>query len=478
MTSQDDFDPRMYRPTKGRYQHHDPPTGQPVDVDVLYATPIEDARGATGPGSTRTYAYSDARSRREPRRPNPADRQRDAYARSKDKEEFDRLCQEIGQGVSQVSEALARGLSGAGGAIGEVIGQAVEGYRANQTRSREQAELARRQMEIDARFGKIGSLRTSGFIRCVIGGMTTFSFGTALVGTLTMSAVQGMPSYLIGAAIVGTLFALSATVLSGGIKRIKEADQMKALKRIMGPREAVTITEIARMTGQKLKKVLGAIQRLIAEGRLPQGHLDAEQTTLMVTDEAYRHYLALRESERARRMGENAQRTGAAAPPTGGPVIASDDLPPKVAAFLRSGNAYLEQFRQLDLGISDEAVSQRIVRIEDIVGRILARAKEEPAVIDQLGRFADYYLPTTVKLLTAYDALEEQTVQGDNIESSRREIESTLDVLLQAYEKLLDATFADLSMNVSSEISVLNTVLAQEGLTRSPFDAIPDDRKE
>ncbi len=253
---------------------------------------------------------------------------------------------------------------------------------------------------------------------------------------------------------------------------------MKALKRIMGPREAVTITEIARMTGQKLKKVLGAIQRLIAEGRLPQGHLDAEQTTLMVTDEAYRHYLALRESERARRMGENAQRTGAAAPPTGGPVIASDDLPPKVAAFLRSGNAYLEQFRQLDLGISDEAVSQRIVRIEDIVGRILARAKEEPAVIDQLGRFADYYLPTTVKLLTAYDALEEQTVQGDNIESSRREIESTLDVLLQAYEKLLDATFADLSMNVSSEISVLNTVLAQEGLTRSPFDAIPDDRKE
>ena len=80
-----------------------------------------------------------------------------------------------------------------------------------------------------------------------------------------------------------------------------------------------------------------------------------------------------------------------------------------------------------------------------------------------------------MKLLTAYDALEEQQVQGENIKSSRREIESTLDVLIQAYEKLLDDTFADLSMDVSSEISVLNVILAQEGLTESPFDSKPED---
>ncbi len=60
-------------------------------------------------------------------------------------------------------------------------------------------------------------------------------------------------------------------------------------------------------------------------------------------------------------------------------------------------------------------------------------------------------------------------MQGENIATSRREIEQTLDVLQSAFEKLLDATFEDLSFDVSSDISVLNTILAQEGLTESPF---------
>ena len=244
----------------------------------------------------------------------------------------------------------------------------------------------------------------------------------------------------------------------------------------MGTREAVPIAEIARATGQRPEKIRAALQKLIAKGCLPQGRLDDEGATLMVTDAAYDHYRSLKEAERARRVEERARRAPQkAAPSSGSPRTPDDGLSPETRAFLESGNRYLRRFRELDVAISDEAVSQRIVAIEGVVGRILARAKEEPAVISQLGRFADYYLPTTVKLLSAYDALEKQAVQGENIESSRREIESTLDVLLRAYEKLLDATFADLSLDVSSEISVLNTVLAQEGLTQSPFDAFPDE---
>ena len=76
----------------------------------------------------------------------------------------------------------------------------------------------------------------------------------------------------------------------------------------------------------------------------------------------------------------------------------------------------------------------------------------------------DYYLPMTVKLLGAYEELDRQPVQGENILNSKKEIEDTLDTLNNAFAKLLDNLFEDTAWDVSSDISVLQTMLAQEGL--------------
>ena len=82
-----------------------------------------------------------------------------------------------------------------------------------------------------------------------------------------------------------------------------------------------------------------------------------------------------------------------------------------------------------------------------------------------LKKLMDYYLPMTIKLLNAYADMDAQPIQGDTIENSKREIETTLDTLNVAFERLLDDLFADTALDVSSDISVLNTLLAQEGLT-------------
>ena len=81
----------------------------------------------------------------------------------------------------------------------------------------------------------------------------------------------------------------------------------------------------------------------------------------------------------------------------------------------------------------------------------------------------NYYLPVTIKLLDAYEDMDRQPVQGENIRSSKKEIEDTLDTLNSAFEKLLDSVFKDVAWDVSSDISVLNTVLAQEGLKEDDF---------
>ena len=77
----------------------------------------------------------------------------------------------------------------------------------------------------------------------------------------------------------------------------------------------------------------------------------------------------------------------------------------------------------------------------------------------------DYYLPTTVKLLNAYEELDKQSLEGENIKTAKREIENTLDTINVAFENLLDSFYKETAWDVSADISVLKTMLAQEGLT-------------
>ena len=97
-------------------------------------------------------------------------------------------------------------------------------------------------------------------------------------------------------------------------------------------------------------------------------------------------------------------------------------------------------------------------------GGLRAFAEQHPEIVPDLKRLMDYYLPMTVKLLTAYAEMDAQPVQGETIQASKREIEDTLDTLNLAFEKLLDSVFKETAMDVSSDISVLNTLLAREGL--------------
>jgi len=112
--------------------------------------------------------------------------------------------------------------------------------------------------------------------------------------------------------------------------------------------------------------------------------------------------------------------------------------------------------------------------MELLTRRIFQRAKESPEIIPDLKKMMDYYLPMTVKLLNAYVQMDAQPVQGDTIRNSKQEIEQTLDTLNLAFEKLLDELFADTAMDISSDISVLNTLLAQEGLMQDDFSKLKE----
>lgn len=391
-------------------------------------------------------------------------------------EDFERLCRNIGDTVSQMSKVVGKHLSEAGNAMGSAIEQAAKDYKqkvANGDVFQNPVQLSRAKKGLmRSRFRGTGGLTTSGVVMTSFGGLFTFSFAAGLIaeagtGVLWADVAGGGP---FAAALFGTsvFLGLSAWLLSAGMKRLSAARNLKDIQRIMGGREFCNISELALHMQKTEKKTLAAIYDLLKRGMLPEGHLTDDETCLIVTNEAYHHYRqaqrTLHQKQMEKKRLEEEKRREALLNPAA-------PVPDDVKSFVACGNDYIRQMKALDDQINDEAVSKKVRAIEELVAKIMQRVTDEPSVIDGLEHLMDYYLPTTVKLLSAYDDLEEQPVQGENIASSRREIEQTLDVLQGAYEKLLDATFQDLSMDVSSDISVLNAMLAQEGLTDSPFDA-------
>ena len=136
---------------------------------------------------------------------------------------------------------------------------------------------------------------------------------------------------------------------------------------------------------------------------------------------------------------------------------------PELDAFLLEGERGVAEMNRLNDNIPDERLSERIFKLTELTGKICAVVKANPQKLPRAKRFVNYYLPTTIKLLGVYDRMGQQGVDGDNISGSMRKIEDILDSIVSAYEKMLDSMFSEEAMDVSADISVMETMLAREG---------------
>ena len=125
---------------------------------------------------------------------------------------------------------------------------------------------------------------------------------------------------------------------------------------------------------------------------------------------------------------------------------------------------FLSKLREADENIENEAVSAKIRKIEDISRDIFEYLSEHPEKKTDLRRFTSYYLPTVLKILAAYDRMEEQRVKGDNVVKTMAGIEKTLDTVIDAFEHQLDALHSTETLDIETDISVLESLMTQEGI--------------
>lgn len=138
---------------------------------------------------------------------------------------------------------------------------------------------------------------------------------------------------------------------------------------------------------------------------------------------------------------------------------------PEADRLIEEGEKYLQELAMADIRIDNESVSASIRRMEVACRSIFAYIEENPAKAGQLRKFINYYLPTTMKLLNTYHRLTCQGVQGENISSTMFDIEAMMQTIASAFEKQLDNLFENEALDISTDISVLETMLQQEGLT-------------
>lgn len=337
-------------------------------------------------------------------------------------------------------------------------------------RRQEAAERIRKSMQ-GKEYHPVPRTKTPGLIAGKAMKWTGYSLGGMFAVTAGILAIVSGATGVELALPMGIIDLFLVASVALGIKGSRQEGLAKRFRRyqqVIGERTFCLIEELSAAIGKKPKFVQKDLRKMIRDGFFPQGYLDKKETCLITDQQTYQQYLQTEKAYEARTQEAQADGRKAGAQQASASAAASHGS--EYQELLAEGQSYIRHIHTCNDKIEDPVISEKLDRMEMIVTRIFTEAGRNPDVADDLKKMMSYYLPTTKKLLDAYCELDEQPVPGENIETTKQEIAATLDTLNNAFAKLLDDLFEEKAWDISSDISVLNTMLAQEGLTEGAFD--------
>lgn len=301
---------------------------------------------------------------------------------------------------------------------------------------------------------------------------TVFALLLAIFGILVWRT--GFPFILAG--FSGLCFAGTLLLGIGGSRKTGLARRFRRYHEIIGERTYCMVEELASGIGQTSKYVKKDLKKMIQRGYFKQAYLDRKETLLITDRETYQQYLSA-QTEYERREMENRKRADQFSGQNKEEKISDEDarsnrknMSDASRELLEEGQDYICHVHRCNEIIEDEEMSAKLDRLELVITRIFHEAEKNPDIVDDLKKMMSYYLPTTRKLLDAYCELDAQPIRGQNIENTKKEIEAALDTINVAFENLLDSLFEETAWDISSDISVLHTMLKQEGLAGKDFE--------
>lgn len=363
--------------------------------------------------------------------------------------DFSALNRDLGATLDSALGNVAQSMKRAGNAYSNKYSyKPFGGYR--NPSQRERMKEAREEFAL---FVNTNGAKALGLLFTTLGIALTIMFGVTegILGILSLFI--GSIASKIGTVMMIFLPAMGLSAIMGicGNRLRKKIKRFRSYVKTLNGKPYANVKDLAKSVRKSEKFVRKDLKKMIDKRMFLEGHLDKNGVCFMATDDAYEQYL---ETERnmEERKAEEARR-----PKT--------QLSEDVQKVVEEGNRYIEEIRRSNDAIPGVEISNKMYHLENVIRRIFQRVEKHPELINDLHKFMDYYLPTTMKLLNAYEELDKQDMQGENIKTAKSEIENTLDTINVAFENLLDSFYKETAWDVSSDISVLKTMFAQEGLT-------------
>ncbi len=233
-----------------------------------------------------------------------------------------------------------------------------------------------------------------------------------------------------------------------GAARMKAGRQMGQVADLadgMDYKKGLSVQMLADLLHQKKNKTLKRIQKHLRKGWL-NAWLDEKNEMLYLTAEDYR---AARQAQQA--------------VPEPQPAPEPEPQKAEVPLNLETARRFAQILEREKKLMRDEQAVEELEQMQKTTAAICSWLEAHPESLPKARRFAEYYIPTTLKLLHTYNDVQSQ--QGENAQNIRRDIAGILHTLNQAYGNLYDNLLSDVAMDVSSEIAALQGMLANDGLT-------------
>lgn len=320
----------------------------------------------------------------------------------------------------------------------------------------------------DARlFNRHPAGRVSGVLYMIAG----FGMMGVAGGAFLSTVFGGMFSAVIS---ISELFYSSVFLAIGGILGLRgislhgRVSRFKQYVSVLKDKLYCSIEELAAKTGRSQKFVRKDLKKMMRKGMFFQAHLDKQEKCFIASDSVYEQYRLTQQNFEQNQQSQKKQENKVVEQET----VAEETGRNRSEAqkVLAEGREYVRMIRLCNDEIPGEEMSEKLDKLELLVTRIFAQVEKEPELATELQKMLSYYLPTTQKLLEAYRDLDKQNIDVKNISDTKREIEGTIDTINIAFEKFLDELFREKAWDIQSDITVLNTMLKQDGYLKNDFE--------
>lgn len=305
-----------------------------------------------------------------------------------------------------------------------------------------------------------------GMIYSIMGGFGSVGFGitTVILSSIALFGIGGNileSGIMISLSIIGTFFLGSLVLAYRGNSIRNRLYRFRRYSDSLREKKYCSIEELADSINKKKKFVIKDLENMMRLDMFREGHIDAEKKYFMLSDEIYEDYLSSLESYRNRQKAEEMRKADENSE--------EGNNRSDIETIIEAGKEYKSQIRKANEVIMSEKMSEKLYKLENIVGEIFKTIEKNPNKMPEVKKFIDHYLPITLKLVNSYKELYVQSIESENIKKAKDEIEKSIDLINTAFENLYDGLYEEAAMDISSDISVLETLFNQDGLTNSDF---------